>query len=285
MTTKPIQELDGESGCTTAAADRRLRSGALMLAFSVLADSTLEHYRGAFHNRAMYAGPALAGLTLWTSAQKQPARGIFAAAVVGGLVGTAFHVRNVLGRVGGVSWLNVMHGAPAGAPLGLTFAGLFGLAAAAAPTRDQRPGGSRTLGRATAALAVAGLVGTAAEAGLLHFRGAYQNPAMYLPVTLPPLAALALAAATLEGTLQRGAAALEGTLQRGAAARLLLRATVAAGLLGSGFHAWGVHRNMGGWRNWSQMLQQGPPLPAPPSFTGMALGGLAALDLMEAGGG
>ena len=38
---------------------------------------------------------------------------------------------------------------------------------------------------------------------------------------------------------------------------------------------------MGGWRNWRQNLLNGPPLPAPPSFTGLALAGLAALGLME----
>lgn len=249
-----------------------------MLALSVLADSTLEHYRGAFHNRAMYAGSTLSALTLWATTQSEaarvPVRGIFAAAVIGGLVGTTFHVRNVLGREGGVGWLNLMHGAPAGAPLGLTFAGLFGLIAAAARWREQGSAASRSLGRSTAVLSAAGLFGTATEAGLLHFRGAYHHPAMYLPVTLPPLSAISLAVATLAETPRRRRVA-----------RVLLRATAAAGLLGAGFHAWGVHRNMGGWRNWSQMLQQGPPLPAPPSFTGMALGGLAALDLVETGHG
>ena len=34
---------------------------------------------------------------------------------------------------------------------------------------------------------------------------------------------------------------------------------------------------MGGWRNWSQNVLNGPPLPAPPSFTGLAMAGLAAL--------
>ena len=43
----------------------------------------------------------------------------------------------------------------------------------------------------------------------------------------------------------------------------------------------GVARNMGGWRNWSQNLLNGPPIPAPPSFTGLALAGLAALGLLE----
>ena len=38
---------------------------------------------------------------------------------------------------------------------------------------------------------------------------------------------------------------------------------------------------MGGWKNWSQMLFQGPPLPAPPSFTGLAIAGLGALSLLR----
>jgi hypothetical protein len=38
---------------------------------------------------------------------------------------------------------------------------------------------------------------------------------------------------------------------------------------------------MGGWRNWRQNLIDGPPLPAPPSFSGLALAGLAALALMR----
>jgi hypothetical protein len=38
---------------------------------------------------------------------------------------------------------------------------------------------------------------------------------------------------------------------------------------------------MGGWRNWSQNVLNGPPIPAPPSFAGLALAGLAALGLMD----
>ncbi|HEX8785279.1 MAG TPA: hypothetical protein VF793_03765, partial [Telluria sp.] len=51
------------------------------------------------------------------------------------------------------------------------------------------------------------------------------------------------------------------------------------GLIGMGFHARGVARQMGGWANWSQNLLSGPPLPAPPSFTALALAGRAALAL------
>jgi hypothetical protein len=62
---------------------------------------------------------------------------------------------------------------------------------------------------------------------------------------------------------------------------LWLRFTALMGVIGVGFHAIGVARNMGGWRNWTQNLQAGPPLPAPPSFTGLALAGLAALGLLQ----
>ncbi|MGH8325279.1 MAG: hypothetical protein ACRET2_00790, partial [Steroidobacteraceae bacterium] len=60
-----------------------------------------------------------------------------------------------------------------------------------------------------------------------------------------------------------------------------LRASAALGIAGVGFHAVGVARNMGGWGNWRQNVLNGPPLPAPPSFTGLALAGLAALGLLE----
>ena len=60
-----------------------------------------------------------------------------------------------------------------------------------------------------------------------------------------------------------------------------MRLLAAMGFAGVGFHAYGVSRNMGGWRNWSQNVLNGPPLPAPPSFAGLALAGLAALGLME----
>ena len=63
--------------------------------------------------------------------------------------------------------------------------------------------------------------------------------------------------------------------------RFWLRLTAVLGFAGAGFHAMGVARNMGGWRNWSQNVLNGPPIPAPPSFTGLALAGLAALGLME----
>jgi hypothetical protein len=92
---------------------------------------------------------------------------------------------------------------------------------------------------------------------------------MYAPVVLPPIAAATLATAALTGS--SGARGL---------AVPLLRLTSWLGIVGVGFHAWGVQRRMGGWSNWRQNLLAGPPLPAPPAFSGLALAGLAALELL-----
>jgi hypothetical protein len=93
---------------------------------------------------------------------------------------------------------------------------------------------------------------------------------MLLPVTFPPAAAALLTAAAL------GRAERPRRLTR-----WWLRVTGLVGIAGVGFHAVGVARNMGGWRNWRQNLQTGPPLPAPPAFLGLALAGLAALGLLR----
>jgi hypothetical protein len=115
-----------------------------------------------------------------------------------------------------------------------------------------------------------GLLGTMGEAALLHFRGAYHNPFMFIPITLPPVGALLLAEA-----------AVSPRSNNRPLARSWLRVLAAMGFGGVGFHAYGVGRNMGGWRNWKQNVLNGPPLPAPPSFTGLALAGLAAIRLLE----
>ena len=105
---------------------------------------------------------------------------------------------------------------------------------------------------------------------LLHLRGAYHDPFMFLPVTVPPLAA-ALMART----------AFTRPARQDRLTRAWLGFTALLGFGGVAFHAWGVSRNMGGWANWRQTVLNGPPLPAPPSFTGLALAGLAALALLK----
>jgi len=264
------------------AAARQLNLGAALLAIAVLADSAVEHYRGSFHNRAMYAPLASAALALGGSlhgtldrrAARHPGRDTaYALAAATGLAGLGFHAYNINKRPGGWSWLNLFYAAPIGAPFALTLSGFLGRGAEKA--RGLRKGrGNRTLGlplpRLLAAVSAAGIAGTVAEAALLHFRGAYHDPAMALPVSVPPVAAALL-----------GAAALAPSRRSHRRARWWLKLTGALGIVGIGFHAYGVSRNMGGWRNWTQNLLNGPPLPAPPSFTGLALTGLAALSLIE----
>lgn len=263
-------------------AARQLNLGAALLALAVLADSAVEHYRGSFHNRAMYAPLAAASLALGGSlhgtmdgrAGSHPLRdAIYGVAAATGIAGLGFHAYNINKRPGGWSWLNLFYAAPIGAPFALTLSGFLGRGAERARDLDRdRP--VRTLGmplqRLLAAVSAAGLAGTVGEAALLHFRGAYHNPAMVLPVGVPPVAATLL-----------GAAAVAPGRRTHRFARWWLRLTAFLGFAGVGLHAFGVARNMGGWRNWSQNVLNGPPLPAPPSFTGLALAGLAALSLIE----
>jgi hypothetical protein len=266
----------------TVRAAQRLNWGSALLSASVLMDSAVEHYRGSFTNRAMYTPLLISALTLAISAHGTTDRradihwvrhGIAVAAGATGLGGTGFHLWNVLKRPGRLTWQNLFYGAPVGAPMAILLAGLIGTAAEW--VRDTPAHATPRLfgipaGRALAALSGLGLLGTSGEAALLHFRGAFQNKVMFAPVTLPPVgAALLLNAAVAPKRPERWLA------------RLWLRLTMLMGLAGVGFHAWGVHRAMGGWRNWSQNVVDGPPLPAPPSFSGLALAGLAALGLLR----
>ena len=264
----------------TISAGRRLNCAAGTLAFSVLADSAIEHYRGSFNNPAMYTplvvslsalGVSLHGVADERSAAVRIRHATYLASALTGLLGTGFHIYNIVKRPGRVDWQNLFYGAPVGAPMALLLSGLLGVFAER--VRDARPGETPRVmglraGRGVAAIASIGLLGTTGEAGLLHFRGAFHDPFMILPVTMPPVAAVLLARAAVRG-------------HGHPFTRWWLRTTAAMGIAGMGFHAYGVQRNMGGWRNWSQTVLNGPPLPAPPSFTGLSLAGLAALALLE----
>lgn len=271
--------MDGRHAVKAA---RRLNRAAGVIATSVLLDSAVEHYRGAFSNKAMYTPIVVSTLSLAASLHGHRDRnavahrmrdGVYALAGLTGVVGTGFHLYNVGKRVGGFSWQNLFYAAPLGAPAAISLSGMVGFLAER--VRDNRPGTLPTVaglpaGRVVGLLTSLGLLGTVGEAGLLHFRGAYHNPAMLVPVTLPPSAAVLL-----------GAASLGRAKRPRAFTRWWLRVTGMVGVLGVGFHAVGVARNMGGWRNWTQNIQAGPPLPAPPAFTGLALAGLAALGLLQ----
>jgi len=276
----PAVPVLGETATVKAA--RRLNRAAGMIAGSVLADSAMEHYRGSFHNKAMWTPLISSALSLAVSVHGHrdkrhgAHRGrdlVYAAAGLTGIVGTGFHLYNITKKPGGFSWQNVFYSAPIGAPAALSLSGLMGFLSER--VRDNEPGTSPKIagtsaGRAVAALTSVSLLGTMGEAGLLHFRGAYHNPFMFVPVSVPPVAAALL-----------GNTALGSSRVRRPVTRWWLRATTLMGILGVAFHAYGVSRNMGGWCNWRQNAFNGPPLPAPPAFTGLAMAGLAALGLLE----
>jgi hypothetical protein len=257
---------------TEEAAAQSLHHAAALLALSVLLDSAVEHYRADFENPGMFAPLATSLATLFaatrTGRNDRTNTTIYATALAIGAAGTAFHVYNIWRRPGRFNWQNLFYAAPLGAPAALALSGALGLAAG----RVASPRAATIFGvptaRALCALSGIGLAGTTAEAALLHFRGAYHRPAMWLPVTVPPVGA---------AFLLRAAA---GTRDR--LARAWLGLTALLGIAGVAFHANGIARQMGGWRNWSQNLLSGPPLPAPPSFLALALAGRAALSLGDA---
>ncbi len=260
-----------------------IHGAAAMLATSVLADSGIEHSRGQYHNPAMFlplvssSASILASLDGATRSEKE-AHGLriasYGAAMVIGMLGTGFHLYNITKKPGGLCWENLFYQAPIGAPAALSLSGLLGLAAEGIRNHKDGEEGPKLLGlpaaQAVAGLASIGLMGTVAEVSLLHFRGNFQNPVMYVPVLLPPIAA----ALTAE-------AALKPDRRKRPAAKMWLGITAGLGIVGVGFHAYGIARSMGGWKNWRQNLLAGPPLPAPPSFSGLALAGMAALALLE----
>lgn len=261
--------------------------GAALLSASVLADSAIEHYRGNYKKPAMKVAPLAAALTLATSvAAIVTTRGaliksaIFGGAITTGFFGMGFHIRNILRRPGGVSFNNLFYRAPFGAPAALALAGAVGVGAVRASVLDSQAGhpdpvARRETGTLMGALTALGLFGLTGEIGLLHFRGAFHNKLMYVPVLAVPLTGAAMAATTLHPGVRNDIRT-----------RNALIGTLGLGVVGTGLHAYGVGRNMGGFYNWTQNLFQGPPIAAPPSLVGLGLIGLSALKLLtpEQGG-
>ncbi|MFL5297040.1 MAG: hypothetical protein ACJ798_11730 [Phenylobacterium sp.] len=258
-----------------------LTAAAGLLALSVLADSGIEHDRGGWRNPAMVAPLIASTSSIVASAAGLRGRSsdrwrtwVYAAATGVGVAGLGFHLFNLFKRPGRLNWLNLFYAAPIGAPAALSLAGLLGLLADAVRRGRSRISGFATA-RIAAALAALGLAGTIAEAGLLHFRGAFQNPFMWVPVTVPPVSAALMARAAIHSA----------PADPRPVTHAWLALTALIGLAGAGFHVFGIHRAMGGWRNWRQNLIDGPPIPAPPAFTALAIASLAALSLQagEAG--
>ena len=272
----------GEAATVRAA--RRLNRAAGMIAASVLADSAMEHYRGDFHNKAMWTPIVSAALSLAASVHGHTDRRHRRASGPGRDLrcGRADRHRSARASTSttsprsraGFCWQNLFYSAPIGAPAALSLSGLMGFLSER--VRNNRPG-TRPTDRRHAGRPGGG----GADQRLAARHGGRGRPAAF-PRRLPQsvhVAAGFAAADRRRAARQRRARQIAHV--RRPFTRWWLRATTLMGIAGVAFHAYGVSRNMGGWRNWRQNAFNGPPLPAPPSFTGLALAGLAALGLLE----
>jgi hypothetical protein len=263
---------------------RRLRTQLAVITTASTAllwvDNLSEHYRGGFRRTLMYvpivanpvvtAAGAVAAVTGGRRGGK--AFGLLSGAQTAiALVGFVEHQRAILKKPGGNEprqvLFNAWYGPPVAAPLQYLGLGLMGVMAtvphaAAAPVLRHVP--VNRLMRAFTALNIPPLWG---EIGYLHARGAFQNPAQWLPVVTLPVAAAASALAAISDspTARSAAQAASGW-------------TAALGAAGTGFHLYGLHRRYGGYGRGSLLFNwlNGPPAPAPLQMIGLGLAGLAA---------
>jgi len=231
----PPHRADPWENCT-----RDLNRSAAVLAASVVLDSTIEHFQGNYINRAMYIAPTLGAAAMGTAlsghAPHHIGTAIFSASMTAGLAGLGFHFYNITKRPGGLCWNNIFYAAPYAAPGALALSGLFGIVAGVVHRMRHQPRMRQIeFAEGLAYTVSACMLVTASEAWVLHFRGSYHDPFMYVPVTVVPAAAGALAYAGIKQSEP------SFTL-----ARRLLNAAGLIGLAGVGFHIFGVQRNMGG---------------------------------------
>jgi hypothetical protein len=170
-------------------------------------------------------------------------------------------------KPGGYNWFlhYLIYGAPQLAPLALTATGVLALIAARGMA-GQKSFIGMDLRLALFLFVAIALVGAILQSGILHYRGAFNNPAMYAPFAAPLLAVFA----SLWIVLAPSRLAL-GLLS------VLLWLTFLTGFVGWGMHLRGFGRQMGGLYvtvfNWLE----GPPAFAPALFAGFAAVGLITI--------
>lgn len=91
------------------------------------------------------------------------------------------------------------------------------------------------------------------EIAVLHFRGSFQSPPMWVPVAGLPIVFAGGVASVFAGDDRRSRALF----------RPLAWLTTVVGVFGTLFHLRGIARQMGGFGNWTYNSTTGPPWPAP----------------------
>lgn len=247
----------------------------------LLADAAAGHYRSGFAFRVQYA-PFISGSLLIIAAvvaaiAPSPAWAHTALrragwlAVASGVIGFGFHhYYGIAKKPGGYKWLlhHLMYGAPQLAPLALAGVGLLALVAARGMAGEMSFAGL-SIRVALLALVAVALTGATLQAGILHYRGAFNNPAMYAPLTAPLLAV----ATSIWIAIAPNSPALP-------ALTILLWLTFLIGFIGLGMHLRGLGRQMGGLYVPLFNLLEGPPAWAPALFAGFAAVGLLAVHLL-----
>jgi len=252
-----------------------------LMALLLLADALAGHYRSGFAFRVQYAPFISGGLLIIAAVVAVVApnitwlnttlRGAGWLAVASGLIGFGFHhYYGIAKKPGCYKWLlhYLMYGAPQLAPLAFAMMGVLAVVAAQGLAGEESFVGL-SMHAALLTLVAVALTGAIAQATILHYRGAFNNPAMYAPLTAP---LLAVAAGTWSVIAPNSITLFVLTI--------LLWLTFLIGFVGLGMHLRGMCRQMGGLYVFLFNLLEGPPAWAPALFAGFSAVGLITVHLL-----
>ncbi|MFN2492594.1 MAG: hypothetical protein ABR501_06905 [Pyrinomonadaceae bacterium] len=251
------------------------------LTLLIIAEAFVGHYRRSFISRSQYAPLIGGGLLIatalvatvkpWSSATTLALQMAGWLAVIFGLVGFGFHhYYGIAKKPGGYKWLfhHLMYGAPPLAPLSLSVTGALALITARGFANQSNIGGVSLRTALLISIAIA-MAGATVQAAILHYRGAFNNPIMFAPLTVPvPAIVLAIL------LIVRPNAVVIFLFT------ILLWLTFLIGFVGWGMHLRGYSRHMGGLFVTLFNLLEGPAVSAPALFTGFAAIGLITVYLL-----
>ena len=251
------------------------------LTLLIIAEAFVGHYRRGFVLRVQYA-PLLSGGLLvatalvtifapWSSPANVALQLAGWVAIVFGLVGFGFHhYYGIAKKPGGYNWLlhYLMYSAPPLAPLALTITGILALITARGLANQSNISGISLRTALLISLAIA-IAGATLQATILHYRGAFNNPLMFVPLAVP---VPAIIMAVLMVVIPNAVVAFMFTI--------LLWLTFLMGFVGWGMHLRGYGRQMGGLYVTIFNVLEGPAVSAPAIFTGFAAVGLIVTYLL-----